>query len=211
LPIIHHALNISTPRRRITHIGGHETTVRSRAEPKMRFSALTSALCAAATLVIATPRTAQVYIQPIESASHGSSTDKPSPLAEVAYDMAALSTSSIVSYEAPDLAPETRTVRIGIYDHKSKSWVSSTTVASVDNFSKGYSPNIILNVDARGDVISAACKGVAIDAGQTRDFGPQAVVLPEARGKQPELNKPVVLSPEGRKVPEEQEKTFLQK
>ncbi|KAK3192411.1 hypothetical protein K4F52_001624 [Lecanicillium sp. MT-2017a] len=178
----------------------------------MRLSALASGLCAFAALASASPRTAQVFIQPIESAANGGITsDKPSPLAEVAYDIAALSTSSIVSYEAPDLAPETRSVRIGIYDYKAKAWVSGTTVASVENFSKGYSPNIILSVDSRGDVVSAACKGVAIDAGQTRDFGPQAVVLPESRGKQPELNKPVVLSPEGKKVPEEQEKTFLQK
>lgn len=54
-------------------------------------------------------------------------------------------------------------------------------------------------------------RGVKIDAGHTRDFGPQALVVVTSAGKQPDLNKPVVLSPEGRKVQPEAEKSFLQK
>ncbi|POR31867.1 Uncharacterized protein TPAR_07917 [Tolypocladium paradoxum] len=171
----------------------------------MRITALLSALCAAAA-VHANPRTAQIYIQPITSSSQA-----PSPLAEVSYDPAALSLSSVVSYEAPDIPAAARFVRIGLYDAKARTWTSGTTVAAADNFSKGYSPNIVLSTDGSGAVVSASCKGVAIDAGQTRDFGPKVVVLPETRGKQPQLNKPVVLSPEGKKVEPEQEKTFLQK
>ncbi|KAJ3505643.1 hypothetical protein NM208_g16170 [Fusarium decemcellulare] len=69
----------------------------------------------------------------------------------------------------------------------------------------------MLSVDDAGDVRSVAFKGVRIDAGQTRDFGPKAVVITEKKGSQPELNKPVVLSPNGRKAGEEEQKSFLQK
>lgn len=173
----------------------------------MRITAFLSALCAAAA-VHADPRSAQIYIQPITSSS---SAQAPSPLAEVSYDPAALGLSSVVSYEAPEIPAAARLVRIGLYDAKARTWTSGTTVAAADNFSKGYSPNIVLSTDGSGAVVSASCKGVAIDAGQTRDFGPKVVVLPETRGKQPQLNKPVVLSPEGKKVEPEPEKSFLQK
>ncbi|KFH44662.1 hypothetical protein ACRE_045100 [Hapsidospora chrysogenum ATCC 11550] len=169
----------------------------------MLVAALLSALCAA-TLAVADPRTAQIYIQPLATST------KPEPLAEISYDTLSLDATSVVAYEAPELPETADLVRIGLYDPKSSRWISGTTVASADNFSKGYSPHLLLTVDAQGEVLSAACKGVRVDAGQTRDFGPQAAVLVEGKGKQPDLNKPVVLSPEGRKV-EEQEKTFLQK
>lgn len=171
----------------------------------MRVTTLFSALCAV-TLASADQRTVQVHIQPVDASSAA-----PAPLAEILYDTAALSSSSIVSYEAPEIPESASLVRIGVYDAKSGRWVSGTTVAAADNFSKGYAPTLMLSVDVRGDVLSAGCKGVRIDAGQTRDFGPKAVVLPETKGKQPDLNKPVVLSPAGKKVAEEVEKTFLQK
>ncbi|KAH7153241.1 hypothetical protein EDB81DRAFT_790935 [Dactylonectria macrodidyma] len=171
----------------------------------MRFTALLSSFCAAA-LVAADQRTAQIYVQPIHASAH-----EPQPLAEVAYDPASSSSSQVASYEAPELPEGASLVRIGLYDSKSGRWISGTTAASVDNFDKGYAPNILLSVDEQGDVRSVAYKGVQIDAGQTRDFGPQVVVLTVAKGKQPELNKPVVLSPEGKKVGEEPEKTLLQK
>ncbi|KAI9170984.1 hypothetical protein HJFPF1_00463 [Paramyrothecium foliicola] len=159
----------------------------------------------AAGLVNARARTADIYILPIAT------TGPPSHLAEVSYDTAALSSSSVVSWEAPEIHESTKLVRIGLWDSTAKSWIAGTTVASVENFDKGYSPTLMLSVDAKGDVQSVALKGVRIDAGQTRDFGPKAMVLLEAQGKQPELNKPVVLTPEGKKPGQEEEKTFLQK
>lgn len=171
----------------------------------MRVTTLLSALCAIP-VAFADPRTVQIHVQPLTAPPV-----EPAPLAEVSYDPLVPDSSSIVAYEAPEIPESADLVRVGVYDPKSSRWISGATVASAENFSKGYAPTLMLTVDSRGgDVLSAACKGVRIDAGQTRDFGPRAVVLVEARGKQPELNKPVVLSPEGKKV-EEQEKTFLQK
>lgn len=180
----------------------------------MRLLTLAFAVLAALPMISADAHTAQIYIQPIGDAS------APVPLAEVTYDIAAPDTAAMVtSYEAPELPETASLARIGLYDARAKKWTGSTSVASVENFSKGYSPHFLLHVDAtktKGDeehleVLGASLRGVRIDAGQTRDFGPQARLVLTGHGKQPELNKPVVLSPEGKKVEKEPEKTFLQK
>ncbi|CAJ2511544.1 Uu.00g071690.m01.CDS01 [Anthostomella pinea] len=149
---------------------------------------------------------AAIYIQPVSQ-----SPTAPAPLAQIQYNVAAPSEAEVTSYEAPELPADAKLVRIGVYDAAAKRWASSTSVASVENFGKGYSPTVLLSVNQRGDVVSAALRGVRIDAGQTRDFGPQAVVLVSEPGKQPELNQPVVLSPEGKKVEPGEEKSMLQK
>ncbi|POS74827.1 hypothetical protein DHEL01_v206773 [Diaporthe helianthi] len=169
-----------------------------------------AAFLGAASVVVAEARTANIYIQPLGSSS------APVLLAGLTYDSSApgtASSASVTSYEAPDLPESTELVRVGIYDTNQKQWAGSTSVASAENFSKGYSPHLVLSVDGTsGDevVLGASVRGVRIDAGQTRDFGPQASLLLASRGKQPDLNKPIVLSPEGKKV-ENEEKTFLQK
>ncbi|PHH61974.1 hypothetical protein CDD81_7665 [Ophiocordyceps australis] len=172
----------------------------------MLLGALASVLCAVAA-VNAEVRVVQVYVQPLESPSSW----PPSPLAQVSYDFASPSSSYLTAYEAPELLDSTELVRIGFYDAASDHWVSGSTVAAADNFAKGYSPTLALTVDSSGEAISVSCRGVRIDAGHTRDFGPKVILLAEERGAQPVLNKPVVLSPEGKKVEAEQEKTFLQK
>lgn len=184
---------------------------------KMRLLALASAVLAASAFVSADSQTAQIYIQAVGSSS------SPVPLAEITYDITNPETAtSVTSYEAPELPESASLVRIGLYDSRAKKWTGSTSVASVENFGKGYSPHFLLSVDATKvsgtgteaegvTVLGASLRGVRIDAGQTRDFGPQAKLVMTSRGKQPELNKPVVLSPEGKKVEKEEEKTFLQK
>ncbi|KAI1117425.1 cyclin-domain-containing protein [Nemania sp. NC0429] len=160
---------------------------------------------ALASLAAASEQTSTIYIQAVAA-----SLTAPVPLAELQYDTLAPSEAQVLTYEAPELPDETELVRVGIYDPVAKAWTSSTSVASADNFDKGYSPALMLSVDQSGLPISAAIRGVRIDAGQTRDFGPQAVVLVTAAGKQPDLNKPIVLSPEGKQVVPE-EKSMLQK
>ncbi|KAI0433288.1 cyclin-domain-containing protein [Xylaria sp. FL1042] len=160
---------------------------------------------ALASFASASERTATIYIQAVTA-----SPAVPVPLAELQFDPHAPSEAQILSYEAPELPDETKLVRVGVYDPAAKQWSSSTSVASIENFDKGYSPTLILSVEQSGEPISAAVRGVRIDAGHTRDFGPQAMVLVTVPGKQPDLNKPVVLSPEGKQVVPE-EKTMLQK
>ncbi|KAL2131301.1 hypothetical protein VTI74DRAFT_5285 [Chaetomium olivicolor] len=183
----------------------------------------TSLLAATAHLTSAsdaTTRTAAIYIQPLTSPG-----TPPSLLAELAIPDLNPSPSEtaaeVLTYEAPELpedgeGPSTTTtpplVRVGVYDAKSSRWTSSTSVLSAKNFAKGYAPHFELTLDPEGmEVVGVVCKGVAIDAGVTRDFGPKGVVVRISDGEQPRLGKPVVLSPEGRRVTEEGEKTFLQK
>ncbi|KAK4240309.1 histone chaperone domain CHZ-domain-containing protein [Achaetomium macrosporum] len=183
----------------------------------MRVPTVLSALLAAvlASAAESTSRTASIYIQPLTTAE---TEPTPSLLAELAVpDLPSTTetseeTSEVLSYEAPDLDPSTtQLVRIGVYDAASQRWVSSTSVASAENFAKGYAPHFVLSLDAEGNYLGVLCRGVAIDAGQTRDFGPQAVVVRTGLGPQPVLGKPVMMSPDGRKVVAPEEKTFLQK
>ncbi|KAK0674469.1 hypothetical protein QBC41DRAFT_341921 [Cercophora samala] len=159
-----------------------------------------------------TGRIAPVYIQPITSSS------APVLLAELNYHPSSSSSSdedtphaSVLSYEPPEFDPETKLVRVGVWDEKRGRWATSAAVVSVENFGQGYQPNFVLNVDEKGEeAVGVVVRGVRVDAGQTRNFGPRVVVVGMERGKQPGLGKPVVLSPEGRKV-EVEERSFLQK
>lgn len=154
--------------------------------------------------------TADIFLQPVSSSPN--TAPPPALLARVHYDISDISaaSASVAEWEAPELPDDAELVRIGVWSAAAAKWQSSTTVAGVENFDKGFSPTILLSVDQRGDILGATIKGVRVDAGQTRDSAPRAVVLVSQTGKQPELNKPVVLSPTGRKQ-EEEEKTFLQK
>ncbi|ORY64074.1 uncharacterized protein BCR38DRAFT_485212 [Pseudomassariella vexata] len=152
-------------------------------------------------------QTAALYIQPISQ----SSPPAPALLAEIQYNVFSPQDAQVASFEFPDLPEDTKTFRVGTYDAATDAWTSSTSVASVDNFGKGYSPALILTVDLEGKVVGSACRAFKIDAGQTRDFGPQAVVRVVELGRQPELNKPVVLGADGKKGDVGEEKTLLQK
>ncbi|KAL8397841.1 hypothetical protein RB594_004515 [Gaeumannomyces avenae] len=140
---------------------------------------------------------------------------------------------AVTAFEASELPDDdgdaaAALVRIGVYDAAAGRWASSTSVASAASFGRGYAPYFVLTVLLQSDggssssssskgeaaaavVVGAACRGVRVDAGATRDFGPQAVVVPAGRGRQPALNRPVVLSAEGKQVPPVEEKTLLQK
>ncbi|KAF6821305.1 hypothetical protein CSOJ01_00311 [Colletotrichum sojae] len=174
----------------------------------MRATTLLSAFFAATVAAAAEARLAKIYIEPVSLAA---SKAAPVLLAEVEYDATNPSEATVASFELPELPEDgAKLVRVGVYDPTAAQWTSSVSVASTENFAKGYSPNILLSVDADGNVIGAGLKGVMVDAGVTRDFGPQAVVRVARQGKTPELNKPIVLSPEGKKVVQE-EKTLFQK
>jgi len=150
------------------------------------------------------PRQATICIEPV---------DRPTPvqrLAEVQYDPVTLAV-EVISFNTLGQVSEDGLVRIGTCDAKFKTWSSSTSVTAAATFSKGYSPTITLHLDGRGDILGVSCKSSRIDAGHSRDFGPKAKVLKMGDAKSPELNKPVVLSKEGKIEAVEPEKTFLQK
>lgn len=170
----------------------------------MKVFTILAALCATALAVKSDfIDSATVYIQSIDAVS------PPAPLAEIKYNPSTLS-AELVSYDAPDLIVGSKLLRVGIYDAATSSWKSSTSMTSAQTFAKGYSPTLVVSLDAQGGVIGVSCKSGKIDAGATRDFGPKIKVLKTVKGKLPVLNKPVVLSPEGKVAVPEPEKTLLQ-
>jgi len=163
-------------------------------------------LCASASAAAASPAlidSTTIYIQSLGASNVN-------PLAEVVLNPSTLS-AELVSFETPEISSESKLVRIGIYDPTTSTWKSSTSVTSVESFSKGYAPTFVLTLDAQGGVLGVSCKSGKVDAGQTRDFGPKVKVVKTAKGKQPDLNRPVVLSPEGKLEEPPVEKTMLQK
>jgi hypothetical protein len=166
------------------------------------------ALCAQVIGAIASSESTDSTTISIQSV--GSSSTPINILAEVALNPSTLS-AELLSFESPELPSDSKLLRIGVYDAATSSWKSSTSTTLVESFAKGYSPTLVLTLDAQGGVIGVACKSARIDAGQTRDFGPKVSVLKMGKGKQPELNRPVVLSPEGKLEEPEPEKTMLQK
>lgn len=175
----------------------------------MRVSTLLSAVLASAIGHASAEETVSVFLQPIASTE-----TPPALLAEIRYSLPSpsepVTQPEVTSYEAPEIPEDANLLRLGLYDTATKQWVSSTSVISAENFGKGYSPHFVLSVGGEQKVLGVSLRGVRIDAGQTRDFGPQAVLVTTAQGQQPELNKPVVLSPEGKQV-QPVEKTLLQK
>lgn len=175
--------------------------------PKMRLPVLFLGLCAQIFTTSAVSDfidSTTVYIQPVDTSSPAS------PLAEIKYNPSTLD-AELVSFEAPEFADDTKLVRIGVYDTATSTWKSSTSMTSSDTFSRGFRPTLVLSLDAQGGVLGVTCKSGKIDAGQTRDFAPKVTVRKMAKAKQPELNRPVVLSKEGKLEEPEPEKTFLQK
>lgn len=151
------------------------------------------------------PNSVQISIQPISSAL-----SPISPVASIQYNPNTRLV-NIEDYIHPDLSPDVKLLRVGVYDAVAKQWRSSVSTTSVENFGRGIRPTIVLSLDQDGQVLVASIKGAAVDAGQTRDFGPTAKIVTMKRGKLPELNKPIVLSKEGTLDEPEPEKTLLQR
>lgn len=173
----------------------------------MRPTTLFLTLCINAVVIIAGSEfidSTTIYIQSIESVS------SPIPLAEIKYNPSTLDV-QLADFFAPALSPESKLVRIGVYDATTSTWKSSTSMTSADTFSKGFRPTLVLSLDTQGGVLGVTCKSGKVDAGQMRDFGPKVKLLKMVKGKVPELNRPVVLSPEGKLAEPEPEKTILQK
>lgn len=177
----------------------------------LHFFLLLSA-CVRALAAESSRETISISLQPISVIDY-----KPINIASITLDPLNLDT-EVSFYEKPDFSeafeeqstPKIRYFRLGIYDAMTKTWKSSTTITSVDSFSKGYSPTFILSLNTKGAVIGVSVKSHRIDAGQTRDFGPKIKTMRMKNGPKPSLNKPVVFK-EGVLEEPIPEKSLLQK
>lgn len=154
---------------------------------------------------LASIRRTTVYAWPLSSS--------PSRLADIEYSPVEQYI-SVLSYTPP--SSPSGLVGVGLYNSSTKAWLGST-VTSAASFAPEYQGTISLHVNAEGEVWRVAFhssrkSGLSShNGGHTGNDKPNVEILRPASAPQPHLNRPVVLSPEG-KVPEKEvEKTFLQK
>jgi hypothetical protein len=143
------------------------------------------------------------------------------PLAQVSYDPISKQ-ASVNNFNPPKGASSSGDlIRVGIYDNSDSKWRG--VVTSATSFDPKYQQKLLLHLDEEGNVwhvaISAtvkpaAAKGKMVNGKrQPSEVVPQVVVelLSPIPAPSPVLNKPVVLSPEGKVEGQVVEKTFLQK
>ena len=137
------------------------------------------------------------------------SASKPQTLAKVSFT---LNNASIKSFTSPSIPSTDDVVRVGFY-HPSGSWSGIATAA--ENFNPGKEKKLLLNVNTDGEVYHVGFK--ARDVGNIVKKNVKATdelaveVVKMARGPTPVLNKPVVLTADGKVDEKEPEKTFFQK
>jgi len=150
---------------------------------------------------------------------------KPQELAQITYGGSnAASQASISRYNAPKspsgAEPVQDLVRIGLYDPITKDWHGIVT--SAQNFDLNYQQKISLHLDLDHNPWHVGFSSYpkpsttqkVLRKGQEREVVPQAVaeVILPTPAPTPHLNRPVVLSPDGKVETEEKDqKTFLQK
>lgn len=150
-------------------------------------------------------RRTTVYAWPLSSS--------PSKLAEIEYSPIEKS-ASVISYTPP--TSPSGLVLVGLYDSSTKIWLGNT-VTSAASFKPEFQGTISLHVSAEGEAWRVAFhssrKSVpsSQNGGDTRDDQPKVEILRPAPAPQPHLNRPVVLSPDGKLPEKEVEKSFLQK
>jgi hypothetical protein len=172
-----------------------------------------------------------VYAWPVSAAT-------PVSLAEIKLSSAASTPSSsssdyplsatLLKYTPPSITlSKDQLVRIGLYDVSTQEWIGSGTSAL--SFAPGYDRKILLHLDESGKVFHVGFTAMAAQlAGakeeKTKSGKKSSKNVQEVKGEttveivlsspapQPELNKPVVLSPEGKaEGQEEDNRSFLQK
>lgn len=169
---------------------------------------------------------AQGTAQKVTIYSWPMSASKPSELAQLEYSEASTGfRSSISNFSPPTLASEgapsttKELVRIGLYDPATKGWQGVVTAAN--SFDPKYQQKITLHMDPDHQPwhigFSAYTKPSPTQKmrrkGEEPEVIPQVIseVIIPSPAPTPHLNKPVVLSPEGKVDDKPEEKTFLQK
>lgn len=147
-----------------------------------------------------------VYVQSLPSSESGDSPiSSPTPLAQIDYD-ADTATGTLSSYTPPtgSYSPK-HLLRIGLEDKVSDHWHGILTSAA--NFEQDHKKKFTIHVDENGVPYH-----VGFSTSERSDSEEVEVeVIKKAAGPKPFLNKPIVLSPEGKLEGKEPEKTFLQK
>lgn len=147
----------------------------------------------------------------------------PQELATISYNEDSSSTATISNYKAPKVAVTSADtpdlVRVGLYDPSTKEWRG--VVTSATSFDPKYQQQLSLHIDPEGApwhvAFSAYPKPKPVPkarrAGEQVEVVPQVIteIVTPKPGPTPHLNKPILLSKDGKVEEKEPEKTFLQK
>ncbi|KAK5169765.1 uncharacterized protein LTR77_005743 [Saxophila tyrrhenica] len=163
---------------------------------------ITLALALLAPLAFA-DRTADIFAWPLSASSSQS-------LASCTYNS---THATVKNYKPPTIPTGDEVVRIGFH-HPDKQWSGVATAAS--NFGPGKDRTLLLHVDAKGELYHVGFKATLREGGSSSASGSgkdglDVEVVRAKEGQGPVLNKPVVLTAEGKVEGKEPEKSFFQK
>lgn len=137
---------------------------------------------------------------------------QPSILARITYDPTSLS-SKVVSYHPPADDPRDNLARVGLYTTtptNPKQWIGSL-VSSSSLIGEGHHPTFRLHLGPANEVYHVSLAASSDSKTEAKTSGPRVELVSSTPGKQPHLNRPVVLRPDGETPEEVVEKSFLQK
>lgn len=159
---------------------------------------------ASLSLAVERQRTVDIFAWPLSASTS-------SLLAKVSYNSSAATLDSYKSF-SPSRYDEV--VRVGFHHASSGSWSGISTSAS--NFANGKDRTLQLHVNTDGELYHVGFKASAVSGshGKTKDSkkGDLTVeVVPVKKGPAPQLNKPVVVNPDGSLPEKVEEKSFFQK
>jgi len=138
----------------------------------------------------------------------------PQPLAGISID-STTSAATVEKYTPPDTLDNSESsVRIGLYDPATSAWRGIVT--SSTSFSPANQPKLVLHMDNTKEIYHVgfeasprAAQGANTQSGSDPTLAIE--IIRTKPGPKPHLNKPIVLSPDGKLPEKEQEKTLLQK
>jgi hypothetical protein len=137
------------------------------------------------------------------------SASKSQTLAKLSYNS---ETATVLSYKVPALPAGEEIVRIGFHHPKTGSWSGIATAAS--NFADGKDKTLQLLLNEQGDVYHIGFKSSKLPSsskGGSKKDDMSVEVVPMKAGATVHLNKPILLTAEGKVEGQPEEKTFLQK
>jgi hypothetical protein len=137
------------------------------------------------------------------------SASKSQTLAKLSYNS---ETATVLSYKVPALPAGEEIVRIGFHHPTTGSWSGIATAAS--NFADGKDKKLQLLLNEQGDVYHVGFKSLDIPSsskGGSKKDDMSVEVVPMKAGATVHLNKPILLTAEGKVEGAPEEKTFLQK
>lgn len=136
---------------------------------------------------------------------------QPSSFARISYDPSSLN-SQVESISPPKDGVEDL-ARIGLYSSTgtgSKQW--SGTLTSLESLSHSaiHQSTLRLHLGPSGDIYHVSLSPYSSSSNNSTNT-PNVVLVPNEQGPRPQLNRPIVVGPDGKNTEEAPEKTFVQK